>query len=30
MDVGSTTGTYLKIKKKFILKVGMIIEMGSN
>jgi len=30
LDVGSTTGTYLKIKQKFWLQKGMTIEMGSN
>ena len=29
-DIGSTTGTYLKIKSKMTLLEGMCIEMGSN
>ncbi|EGR32259.1 hypothetical protein IMG5_091080 [Ichthyophthirius multifiliis] len=29
-DVGSTTGSFIKIKDKVNLKVGMIIELGSN
>lgn len=28
-DVGSTTGTYIKITKKIELEEGMIIEIGS-
>ena len=30
MDIGSTTGTYIKIQKKLELEVGMLIELGSN
>ena len=30
LDIGSTTGTYLKIKKKQVLENNMTIEMGSN
>ncbi|EGR31598.1 hypothetical protein IMG5_106500 [Ichthyophthirius multifiliis] len=29
-DKGSTTGTFIKIKEKLELKLGMVIEMGSN
>ena len=29
-DIGSTTGTFLKITANIFLEVGMIIEMGSN
>lgn len=29
-DVGSTTGTFLKIKKSLPLSIEMIVEMGSN
>ena len=28
-DIGSTTGTYIKIKDKIALQEGMIIEIGS-
>ena len=29
-DIGSTTGTFLKILSNIALEIGMIIEMGSN
>lgn len=29
-DIGSTTGTFLKITSNMVLETGMIIEMGSN
>ena len=29
-DIGSTTGTFIKIKEKLELEIGMVIEMGSN
>ncbi|CAD8205181.1 unnamed protein product [Paramecium pentaurelia] len=29
-DVGSTTGTFIKILKSLTLKTGMLIELGSN
>ncbi len=29
-DIGSTTGTFLKITANIYLEIGMIIEMGSN
>ncbi len=29
-DIGSTTGTFIKIPNNIKLEVGMIIEMGSN
>ena len=29
-DIGSTTGTFLKIQNQYTLQSGMIIEMGSN
>lgn len=30
MDIGSTTGTYIKIQKKIELEIGLYIELGSN
>lgn len=29
-DIGSTTGTFLKITSNIVLEPGMIVEMGSN
>lgn len=29
-DVGSTTGTFIKVDGKIKLSVGMMIELGSN
>ena len=28
--MGSTTGTFLKIKKSIVIEIDMVIEMGSN
>lgn len=29
-DVGSTTGTYIKITEQLVMEEDLIIEMGSN
>ncbi|CAK76878.1 unnamed protein product (macronuclear) [Paramecium tetraurelia] len=29
-DIGSTTGTFIKVESKLELEIGMVIELGSN
>ncbi|CAK85925.1 unnamed protein product (macronuclear) [Paramecium tetraurelia] len=29
-DIGSTTGTFIKVETKQLLQIGMVVELGSN